>query len=101
MGVIKRGSLDAPDVSRTFDHGHGSIIRVGTFTIGRGVLEPGWRWTTHMGPVMGTRSCPVHHFQLLLSGRFAVRMEDGEAAEFGPNDIFEVPPGHEAWVVGD
>jgi class 3 adenylate cyclase len=86
---------------RPYDHGVGSLTRVGTHTIGRGVLEPGWRWTTHMGPVMGTPSCPVHHVQLLVSGRFHVRMDDGEELTLGPNDVADIPPGHDAWVEGD
>ena len=45
--------------------------------------------------------CQIHHLQLLVSGRFAVQLEDGEYAEIEPNDIFDVPPGHDAWVLGD
>jgi class 3 adenylate cyclase len=54
-----------------------------------------------MGPIMGATSCPIHHVQLVLSGRFAVRMDDGEEVELGPDDLADVPPGHDAWVVGD
>jgi hypothetical protein len=28
-------------------------------------------------------------------------MDDGSEEEFGPGDIGYVPPGHNAWVVGD
>ncbi len=101
QGSIRYKSLDAPDETRRYPLGGGSLVRIGTHTIGRGVLEPGWRWSTHMAPVMGTPSCPVHHLQLLLSGRFAVRMDDGEEVVLGPNDIADIPAGHDAWVVGD
>ena len=30
-----------------------------------------------------------------------VRMNDGSEAEFGPGDVGSIPPGHDAWVVGD
>lgn len=100
MSQIQRKSLDDPDEVRPYDHGVGSLTRVGTHTIGRGVLEPGWRWTTHMGPVMGTPSCPVHHVQVLVSGRFGVRMDDGEELILEPNDVADIPPGHDAWVEG-
>jgi class 3 adenylate cyclase len=43
----------------------------------------------------------VHHVQVFLSGRFAVRMDDGEEVEFGPMEVGDIPPGHDAWVVGD
>ena len=101
VGAITRKSLDSPDEVRRFQLGSGELTRVGSHVIGRGVLEPGWRWSTHMGPVMGTPSCPVHHVQVLLAGRFAVRMDDGEEAVFAPNDVFDIPAGHDAWVVGD
>jgi len=48
---------------------------------------------------MGTPSCPVHHVQIVLSGRFAVRMDDGEEMELVRNDVADIPPGHDAWVV--
>jgi hypothetical protein len=31
----------------------------------------------------------------------AVRMDDGSQAEFGPGDVGVIPPGHDAWVVGN
>ena len=101
MGRIDRKSFRDPDELRPFELGTGEIVRVGLQTIGRAALQPGWRWSTHMQPAMGTPSCPVHHVQVLLSGRFAVRMDDGEEMEFGPEDVFDIPPGHDAWVVGD
>ena len=30
-----------------------------------------------------------------------VVMDDGTEEEFGPGDVGIVPPGHNAWVVGD
>ena len=101
MGRIDRKSFQDPDELRPFELGAGEIVRVGLQTIGRAALQPGWRWSTHMQPLMGTPSCPVHHVQVLLSGRFVVRMDDGEEMEFAPDDVFDIPPGHDAWVVGD
>jgi class 3 adenylate cyclase len=65
------------------------------------VVQPGWHWSEHLAPVMRAESCPVHHVQVLLSGRFAARMEDGEEVVFQPGDVMDIPPGHDAWVVGD
>ncbi len=101
MAAIQRKSLDRPDETRQFPRGTGELTRVGMYTIGRGVLQPGWRWSIDVGPIMGTASCPVHHLQLLLSGRLGVRMDGGDEAEFGVNDVFDIPPGHDAWVIGD
>jgi class 3 adenylate cyclase len=101
MAAIRRVSFNDPDAVRDLQLAQIRIARIGPHTIGYGVEQPGWRWSTHMGPRAGTTSCPVHHVQVFLSGRFAVRMDDGEEVEFGPLDVGDIPPGHDAWVVGD
>ena len=43
-------------------------------------------------------------FPILCSGRpgrLHIAMDDGTEYEFGPGEIGEIPPGHDAWVVGD
>jgi class 3 adenylate cyclase len=101
MGAIRRMSFEDPDGLREFPLMTVSLARIGSHTIGRGVVQPGFHWSEHLAPVMRTESCPVHHVQVLLSGRFAVRMDDGEEASFQPGDVMDIPPGHDAWVVGD
>jgi class 3 adenylate cyclase len=101
MSAIRRKSLLDPDDRRSFSRGEGALVRVGQLAIGRARLEPGWRWSADIGPGVGTASCEIHHLHVLLAGRFGVRMDDGEEAEFGPGDVFDLPPGHDAWVIGD
>ena len=100
-GSVQQRNFDAPDEVRRFPKGIVSLVRVGSLTLGRGILEPGFRWSTSLQPIQGTPSCQIHHLQLMLQGRFHVEMDDGETAEFGPGDIMNVPPGHDVWVVGD
>jgi class 3 adenylate cyclase len=99
--AIQRKSLDEPDDVRRFPEGIVNLVHVGSVTMGRGVLEPGFRWSTSLKPIQGTPSCQIHPLQLMLQGRLHVEMDDGETAEFGPGDVMNVPPGHDAWVVGD
>lgn len=101
MAAIRRRNFDDPDGLREFPLLKVQLAQIGSNTIGRGVVQPGWHWAEHLGPAMRAESCPVHHVQVLLSGRFAVRMDDGEEVEFQPGDVMDVPPGHDAWVVGD
>jgi hypothetical protein len=93
--AIQHKSLSAPDEVRRFPLGTGELVRFGSLTIGRGTLEPGWRWSTSLKSIQGTSSCQIHHLQLLLAGLFHVEMDDGETAEFGPGDVFDIPPGHD------
>lgn len=94
-------NLDEPDDRRTMDHGTLDVANLPSATIARAVFEPGWRWSTDLGPVVGTRSCQVPHTGYIVSGRLHVRMDDGRELDFGPGDAHVVAPGHDAWVIGD
>ncbi len=61
----------------------------------------GARWSEDVAPKAGTRSCLAPHVALVLSGRLRVRMDDGAVEDFGPNDVMLLPPGHDAWTLGD
>lgn len=98
---VVRKSLREPDVERRFERGVGRFVDLGTPVVGSATLEPGWRWSEHIKPNVGTESCRIHHLHLLLAGRFAVRMDSGETHEFNPMDVMDIPPGHDAWVVGE
>lgn len=89
------------DETRRFEKGSLDLLRLPGVTVGRARYEPGWRWSTHVGPTAGTASCQVEHVGLVLQGRAAIRMDDGEEVVVGPGDLFQVPPGHDSWVVGD
>jgi class 3 adenylate cyclase len=101
VGQIVTKTFDEPDTRRQFEHMDSQLVHVGSLDIGRAVLEPGWRWSTSIGTVSGDASCQVHHLQLLLRGRMAFQMDDGEVAHIEPGTIADVPPGHDAWVVGE
>jgi len=48
-----------------------------------------------------TDSCEAPHFQYHVSGVLHIVMNDGTAKDVGPGEISLVPPGHDAWVVGN
>jgi Adenylate and Guanylate cyclase catalytic domain len=94
-------NLDRPDQARNLGRGSGGYVEVAGLAVGRATLEPGWRWSVDVKPLVGTSSCQIHHFQLVLSGRMGVRMDAGDAYEFGPGEVIDIPPGHDVWVAGD
>ena len=55
----------------------------------------------HVKPIAGTDSCQVHHVGYVLSGRMKVVMDDGTETEASAGDAAVIPPGHDAWIVGD
>jgi len=98
--VCDRLGLDLPDDTRRFDRGRADVLTVGGHTLTRYTLEPGWRWSQSVKPMVGTESCRVAHLQYCLSGRLHVMMDDGQECELGPGDVMAIQPGHDAWVVG-
>ncbi|MGA3118668.1 MAG: cupin domain-containing protein [Syntrophobacteraceae bacterium] len=98
---MTKKSIAAPDEVRTFAKGKLELVEVGGVVFGKATLLPGWKWSESVKPVVGTQSCLAPHTQYHISGRLHVVMDDGSEEEFGPGDIGNVPPGHDAWVVGD
>ncbi len=93
--------FSAPDEVRTFDHGKVELVTISGGTVGRLVLEPGWRWSRDVKPIAGTDWCTAPHFQYLVSGQLHVAMADGTEFDLGPGDVSSLPSGHDAWVVGN
>lgn len=98
---VRWKSLDRPDDTRRFPHGIGTLVDIGPLAVGRAILEPGWRWSNDLKSAVGTELCQIHHLHVLVSGRMAFQMADGKVYEFGPSDVMDIPPGHDAWVIGD
>jgi class 3 adenylate cyclase len=101
MSGIEAKTFQEPDETVTFDHGHVDIVNAGSLVIGRQVLEPGWRWSTHVKPIVGTDWCEFHHVSFLLAGRIRVETAEGESHEVVAGEVVEIAPGHDAWVLGD
>jgi mannose-6-phosphate isomerase-like protein (cupin superfamily) len=101
MAGIQKKNFDSPDETRKFENGKLDIANLGDTTIGRGVLHPGWKWSTSVKPIVKTNSCQQHHTMYIVSGKMRVRMDDGNEQEFGPGDTGIVPSGHDTWIVGN
>jgi hypothetical protein len=94
-------NLDNPDETRKFTHGEIGLVTVSGAVVGRAVFQPGWRWSEDVKPIAGTESCEAAHTGYIISGRMHVTMDDGAEGDLGPGDAFVIPPGHDAWIVGD
>ncbi len=94
-------NFERPDEVREFPRGRLELVKIAGVTVGRARLEPGWRWSESVKPIVNTDSCEAAHFQYHLSGVLRVRMDDGTEFECRAGDVCLIPPGHDAWVVGD
>ena len=98
---LRRKRFDRPDEVRTVEKARIELVELGDAAIGHTIFEPGWRWDEHVKPIVGTETCEVHHIGYVFSGRLHIDMDDGPSIELVAGDVFEVPPGHMAYVVGD
>jgi ethanolamine utilization protein EutQ (cupin superfamily) len=100
LATMQKANLDKvePDL-------HGRIAKASAqlegVTVTRVTFGPGARWSEDLKDYAGTESCELPHVALVLQGRLHVRMDDGSEEEFGAGDAMMLPPGHDAWSVGD
>jgi class 3 adenylate cyclase/quercetin dioxygenase-like cupin family protein len=98
---LRRKRFDRPDEVRNVEKTRIELVELGDAVISHTVFEPGWHWTEHVKPIDGTATCEVHHLGYVISGHLHVDMDDGGSIDLTTGDVFEVPPGHIAYVVGD
>jgi hypothetical protein len=107
LGSLERGyamtvrSFDAPDETRGAGTGSVAVVNLDSATVARISFPSGWRWSEDVKPIAGTERCQAHHVGHVVSGRLRVEDEGGSTFEVGPGDVYEIAPGHDAWVLGD
>lgn len=94
-------NFSSSDEVRSFEKGKMELVNIAGSTIGRATFEPGWRWSKHVRQIARTDLCEAPHFQFHVSGKLHIAMADGTEIIAGPGDVTYLPPGHDAWVIGD
>jgi hypothetical protein len=102
LSSTEKKSTNSSDEICTFDK---DKLELTTFkngsTIGRATFEPAWSWDKCVKPIVKTNSCEAPHTLYMVSGRIKIVMDKGIEEEFGPGDTAAIPPGLNAWVIGD
>lgn len=101
MSKLQSKKFNSPDETHDAGRGEIEVLNLGGFKLNRFTFQPGWRWSEDIKPTAKTESCQKAHLNVHISGRLGVKMDDGTEAEFGPGDVSLLPPGHDAWVVGN
>src|ERR1039458_6958635 len=73
--MLKR--FETADEVREFKKGRFELLHIGGMTIGRAIYEPRWKWSVHVGPLVGKKSCDVEHVGMVVSGSAVAAMGDG------------------------
>ncbi|MCY3852700.1 MAG: cupin domain-containing protein [Gammaproteobacteria bacterium] len=95
-----KASIDGaePDV-----HGKISkqVVTLDEVTAIKVTFNPGAKWSVDLKEYAGTESCQLPHVAYVISGAIEILMDDGSKETFRKGDIMMLPPGHDAWTVGD
>ena len=94
-------SFDEPDEVIQLETVSSEQVSIGGITVSRDTQLPGWKWSVHVRPLVGTEWCEVRHVGYMVSGRQAVLLRDGTEFVMEPGDVMDLPPGHDAGVIGD
>ncbi len=101
MSRVEVRDLGEPEAVVSHPLGATYQVRLAQTVISRHILQPGWSWEEHAQPSVGTSSCELYHRGVVLSGRMGIRTDEGEELIIGPNQVFDLPPGHVTWVEGE
>lgn len=101
MGKHIEKSFDRPDDTRTFDKGSVAMVDLDVQKAGKAVLQPGWKWSESVKPIVKTESCEADHIGYALSGKIHVVTNEGDEFDIGPGTAYHIEPGHDAWVEGN
>jgi hypothetical protein len=90
-------NFGTPGGRTSFPHGFEDVIDVMGVPVGRLTLEPGMAVVERRSPADGLGEL---HAGYCLSGHLHVELDDGRTLDIGPDQLYQIPPGHDAWVVG-
>jgi class 3 adenylate cyclase len=101
VSELQAKTFDEPDEIVSAPGLRGQIVVIGETHVGRYVHEPGWHWAKDIKPMVGTPYCQVHHQGVMLSGHMQIVYSNGAQKVIGPGEAFNIPPGHDGFVIGD
>jgi hypothetical protein len=77
------------------------VARIANGRMKRIVYPPGFRWSTHMKPVVKTDLCMHTHVGFLAQGHLQGEYGDGCTYDVKAPAFVVLEAGHDGWVVGD
>jgi len=105
MAGAQKRSLGTPDERVRFEGIAADVVTVGDAAISRVEFQPGAHCALGGRLLAGNRrareSCQAHHTGLVVQGHLHVEMDDGSTLDVEPNEVYDVPPGHDGWAIGD
>jgi len=63
------------------------VVRLPLGDVTKAVAQPGWKWSTHIKPLVGTELCTTAHFGVVTEGSLTV-LQDGVETVCKAGDVF-------------
>lgn len=102
MEPLRRKSLREPDETVQLPGVTEAYVEIGGYTVARTVQDPGWRYSRDDARAAEDGGwCQAHHVGVVISGRWGAELRDGAVLEWGPDDVYDCPPDHDGFTVGD
>ena len=97
---VKNFSNEADEIAEP-NNARVETVKVGGQKVMKLTIQPGWKWSNDIKPIVGTESCQATHLGVVVQGKITCRHDDGTQVSYGEGDAYSIKPGHDAWVVGN
>lgn len=105
MAGAQKKNLDSPDERLEFEGVAANVVQVADAAISRNVFQPGAHCALGGRRLLGNHradaSCQAHHSGVVLEGLLHIEMDDGSILDVGPNEVYDIPPGHDGWATSE
>ena len=101
MSNLSKKSFAQPDELKTPPKTNAAVVQLGNITASKLTLEPGWKWSECVKPLVGGHSCQAAHVGVVIQGSMTVAHDDGTEITVHAGDAYTFAPGHDGWVNGD
>jgi class 3 adenylate cyclase len=98
MAAPMKKSFGTPDERVDLPGIQADVVDMADATITRSIFDPGMHCPQIS--IEGKPICMAHHTGYALEGSLHVQMQDGSTLDVVPNDVFDIPPGHDGASVG-
>ena len=81
MAVITVKNLEKDGEKMELELAMGLTVHMPSGSVTKSIAQPGWKWSTHMKPLVGTELCEAPHFGL-ISEWSGIQIAEKESSEF-------------------
>ena len=94
-------SFSNPDLVKEPEKTHSASVDLGVATATKLILQPGWKWSECVKPLVGGHSCQAAHVGVVIQGSMTVAHDDGSEITVHAGEAYTLAPGHDGWVNGE